>query len=51
MANSYVFYRVANLYEFIQPHSYDFVQLLWGVSLGVGLGVVIHTISYEFATS
>ncbi len=51
MTNSYAFYEVANLYEFIRPHLYDFVCFLWGVGLGAGLGVVIRTNSYEFATS
>ncbi len=26
--NSYIFYKVANLYEYAQPHSYDLVQFL-----------------------
>ncbi len=26
--NSYVFYEVANLYEFVWPHSYDLVQFV-----------------------
>ncbi len=26
--NSYVFYEVAKLYEFVRPHSYDFVRFV-----------------------
>ncbi len=26
--NLYVFYEVANLYEFVWPHSYDFVRFV-----------------------
>ncbi len=26
--NSYVFYEVANSYEFVRPHSYDFVRFV-----------------------
>ncbi len=51
MTNSYVFYEVANSYELVRPHSYDFVLFLWGVGLGAGLGVVICMNSYKFDSS
>ncbi len=37
--NSYVFYEVANSYEFVRPHSYDLSKPQWRVGLGAGLGV------------
>ncbi len=37
--NLYVFYKVANSYEFIWPHSYDLSKSQWRVGLGAGLGV------------
>ncbi len=41
ISHSYIFYEVANSYEFIRPHSYDFEDLSrpqW-LGLGAGLGV------------
>ncbi len=35
--NLYAFYEVANSYEFVRPHSYDFVRF-------------VYTNSYELAT-
>ncbi len=37
--NSYVFYEVANSYEFVRPHLYDLSKPQWRVGLGAGLGV------------
>ncbi len=37
--NSYIFYEVANSYEFVWPHSYDLAKPQWRVDLGVTLGV------------
>ncbi len=51
VTNSYIFYLVANSYKFVQSHLYDFVWFLWGVGLGAGLGMVLCTNSYVFATS
>ncbi len=47
--NVYVFYKVANSKKFVRPHSYDCVRFLWQLSLGAGLGVVLHAKSYKFA--
>ncbi len=39
MTNLYIFYEVANSYEFVQPHSYDLSKPQWRVGLGAGLDV------------
>ncbi len=39
MTNSYIFYEVANSYEYVQPHWYDLSKPKRRVGLGPGLGV------------